>query len=200
MKNVFSPTVQINNLEAKLIASIERIATLFKSSLQDTAKSHRLTPLQAQLLLFIAEHPNKFCSVGELAKEFSVTKATASDSLKTLLKKSYIEKTDNAADARSFSYKITDSAKTVVSELSQLGNKMTDVITTLDQEELLSLYNLNLILLNKFSQTGLINTRMCLSCHYYQEKEQGFYCRLMEKSLPQVDLRIDCPEHLPSLE
>jgi len=92
MKNIFSPLEQINNQEAKLVAGLERLSTLFKSGLQEIAKEQKLMPLQTQLLLFISEHSAGLCSVTHLAVEFSVTKATVSDSLKTLVLKDCLEK------------------------------------------------------------------------------------------------------------
>ena len=198
MKNIFSPIEQIDNLEAKVIAVIERLATLFKSNLQETAKRYKLTPLQAQLLIFIAEHPAKLCSVTMLAKEFSVTKATASDSLKTLVNKTYIEKIYNLEDARAFSFVIVDSAMPMVNTLTNFGSLMSSSLSALNENELIQLYHLNLKMLNIFSQSGLITCRMCYSCQYYQQKDGGFYCHLMKKELPAKALRLDCPEHQKS--
>jgi DNA-binding MarR family transcriptional regulator len=196
MKNVFSPTEQIENLDAKVIACIERLATLFKSNLQDVAKQYKLTPLQAQLLIFIAEHPPKLCSVTMLAKEFSVSKPTASDSLKTLVNKKYIEKLDNIDDARAFSFAIVNSAMPMVNKLTEFGLKMSNSLSALNENELPQIYDLNLKMLNIFSQSGLISCRMCYSCQYYQQSGEGFYCHLMKKELPAEALRLDCPEHL----
>lgn len=195
MKNVFSPTEQIDNLDAKVIASLERLATLFKSTLQDTAKKYKLTPLQAQLLIFIAEHPSKLCSVSMLAKEFTVTKATASDSLKTLVNKGYVEKIDSEADARSFSFVIPADARAMVNELTNFGLLMSNSLSAFNPSELSQLYSLNLKMLNEFSKSGLITCRMCYTCQHYQQKEEGFYCHLMKKALPTEALRIDCLEH-----
>ena len=195
MKNVFSPVEQVDNLEAKVVASVERLATLFKRNLQDTAKTHKLTPLQAQLLIFIAEHPSQLCSVSMLAKEFSVTKATASDSLKTLVNKGYIDKVYSAQDARSFSFVVLDSAKSLLDELTQFGSSMSTALASLNNNELSQLYHLNLKMISLFSQSGVITCRMCFTCQYYQQRDDGFYCHLMEKALPHEALRIDCLEH-----
>jgi DNA-binding MarR family transcriptional regulator len=195
MKNVFSPIEQIGNIEAKVIAVIERLSTVFKSSLQDTAKKYKLTPLQAQLLIFIAEHPAKLCSVTQLADEFSVTKATASDSLKTLVNKGYLEKIYNPNDARAFHLNIAQTAKVMVNELSDFGLTMAGHLKSMDKNELERLSESNLKMLGLFSKAGLITSRMCYSCHYYEKKKDGFHCHLMKIDLPPIALRLDCPEH-----
>ncbi|MCJ8293958.1 MAG: MarR family transcriptional regulator [Colwellia sp.] len=195
MKNVFSPLEQIDNIEAKVVAGIERLATVFKSSLQDTAKKYKLTPLQAQLLIFIAEHPAKLCSVTLLADEFSVTKATASDSLKTLVNKGYLDKVYNPNDARAFHLNIAATAKVMVNELSHFGLIMASQLKSMDKNELEVLSAANLKMLALFSKAGLISSRMCYSCHYYENKQDGFHCHLMNVDLPTIALRLDCPEH-----
>jgi len=196
MKNVFSPLEQIDNIEAKVIAGIERLSTIFKSKLQNTAKEYKLTPLQAQLLIFIAEHPPKLCSVTHLALEFSVTKATVSDSLKTLVNKTYLEKIYNPNDARAFHLSIVESAMPMVSELSHFGLTMADLLKSMPKNDLENLSELNLNMLGLFNKAGLISARMCSSCHYYEKNKEGFHCHLMKTDLPNISLRLDCPEHI----
>ena len=195
MKNVFSPLEQVDNIEAKVIAGIERLSTVFKSNLQDTAKKYKLTPLQAQLLIFIAEHPANLCSVTQLANEFSVTKATTSDSLKTLVNKEYLEKIYNPNDGRAFHLNIAESAKDMVNELSHFGLAMAELLKSMDNNELEKLSALNLKMLALFNKAGLITSRMCYSCSYYEKNNDGFHCHLMSIDLPTTGLRLDCPEH-----
>jgi len=44
-------------------------------------------------------------------------------------------------------------------------------------------------------KAGLITSRMCYSCHYYENHKDGFHCHLMKVDLPSSALRLDCPEH-----
>ncbi len=198
MKNVFSPLVQIDNLDAKVIAGVERLSTVFKSGLQATAKKYKLTPLQAQLLIFIAEHKSGLCSVTSLAAEFSVTKATVSDSLKTLVNKGYLEKIYNPNDARAFHLSIVATAKPMVSELSQFGSTMADLVKSMGDHEIEHFSELILKMLALCGQAGLISARQCYSCRYYEAKAKGFHCHLMKADLPPAELRLDCPEHQKS--
>jgi len=195
MKNIFSPTEQINRQEAKLVAGLERLSTLFKSSLQDTAKENSLTPLQTQFLIFIDQHSATLCSVTSLASEFSVTKATASDSLKTLVLKDYLEKVYSINDSRRFHYVLSKSAKPVVKKLNHFGISMAKVLKSLENNEVNELTHLVLKMLHLFSKQELITTRMCYSCKYYEKKQKDFYCHLLECSFSSQDLRLDCPEH-----
>ncbi len=194
MKNVFSPKQQIDDQQAKIIASIERLSTLFKSNLQDTAKKYKLTPLQTQLLIFIDEHHPNLCSVTLLSEEFSVTKATISDSAKTLVNKGYLTKVSSRADARAFHFEIADSAKSMLTELSKFGQSMATVLQPLQNSEIDTLSELTLKMIHLFQQQDLIPTRMCYACRFYSPTDDGFHCELMKADLDNNSIRLDCPE------
>ena len=63
--------------------------------IQNPFRNYRL---QIQLLIFIKHHSKNKATVSYLAKEFNLTKATISDTIKILKQKKYITKTINAND------------------------------------------------------------------------------------------------------
>ncbi|MDE1463386.1 MarR family transcriptional regulator [Spartinivicinus poritis] len=114
MHNAFDPHEQATNLNAKIIAGLERLSTVFRAVIQQQAKANKLTPLQTQLLLFIASHREHLCTVTRLAEEFVVTKATVSDSIRVLVEKGYLTK-QAKADPRTFSLGITPKGSDTIS-------------------------------------------------------------------------------------
>ncbi len=195
MKNVFAPKIQNKDYDAKLIAGIERLSTVFRSLLQETAKEFNLTPLQTQLLIFIDEHVAKLCTVTSLSGEFSVTKATISDSLKTLLNKEFLVKVQNNTDARSFYYVVTRSSRKIVKKLNFFGGAMSELLSSLGADEKKELSFLTLKLLNIFQQAKLIPSRMCYSCRHFKKRGDDLYCELLEARLSNDTIRLDCPEY-----
>ena len=70
-----------------------------------------------------------------------------------------------------------------------------DSLTETAKETLLSSL---LVIIQHLNQTGVITIqRMCLTCHYY-DSTNGHFCRLLEKTIADIELRIDCPEYLSS--
>ena len=83
-KSVFNPDFQQKDISSKLVAGLERISEVFKVLLWEKAKQVSLSPIQIQILIFIAYHKQELCNVSHLAREFNITKPTVSDAIKIL--------------------------------------------------------------------------------------------------------------------
>ena len=90
MKSIFNPDQQQKDMSSKIVAGLERISEVFKVLLWNKAKEVGLSPIQIQILLFVAFHKDELCNVSHLAKEFNVTKPIVSDAIKALDKKEMI--------------------------------------------------------------------------------------------------------------
>lgn len=86
---------QNRNTESKIIASLERISQAFRVLLWQQSKEHSLSPIQVQVLIFLLHHSNEKRKVSYLADEFNMTKATISDTVKTLEQKDLFPKNLN---------------------------------------------------------------------------------------------------------
>ena len=61
--------------DSKLLNALERLSETLKSLLWEQAKRYGVSPIQIQILLFVAEQPADLTGVSYLAREFNVTKA-----------------------------------------------------------------------------------------------------------------------------
>ncbi|MEO0333318.1 MAG: MarR family transcriptional regulator, partial [Bacteroidota bacterium] len=61
-KSVFNPTNQQSDVSSKIVAGLERISEAFKVLLWEKAKSLGLSPIQIQILIFIAYHKSELCN------------------------------------------------------------------------------------------------------------------------------------------
>ena len=86
-KSEFNPKNQEQELHYKVAFGLERLSEVFKRLFLDESKKHKLSPIQIQILLFIAFHKEDLCTVTHLAKEFNLTKATVSDAVRVLNEK-----------------------------------------------------------------------------------------------------------------
>ena len=198
MVNAFENAEQQANKKAKIIASIERLATLFRAALWEESKIYNLSPLQVQILLFISFHDVKHCSVTNIAKEFAITKATVSDAVKTLLEKNLLEKIDSE-DARGFQLALSEAGKKSIEKLSGVTDFFYTSLKQVPEEEIDKIWEGMLLLIGHLQKTKIIPVRMCFSCkHFGKDHPEGapHYCHLLQKALEIDDIRIDCPEHL----
>lgn len=182
------------NENTKIAMGIERLSTVFRAALWEETKRCGLSPLQAQILLFIASHAPMQSRVSTLAKEFAVTKATVSDAVRALLEKGMLKK-KSGDDARAFSLALTASGKKQVQKFSVLTEYFDEALTAIPANERKKIWEGLLLLIGHLQKTGIIPLRMCFSCQHYGKHKSVPYCQLLEQALQIEDIRLDCPEH-----
>jgi DNA-binding MarR family transcriptional regulator len=194
----FDVNHQNQSIESRIVASLERIAQAFRVLLWQESKEFSLTPIQVQVLIFLLYHSEEKRKVSYLAGEFNMTKATISDTVKTLEQKKLITKEYEQHDTRSYIINLTKKGKDIARETSLFTKEIRTPIDKLHQDDkenlLLSLLNI----IRHLNQSEIISIqRMCLSCMHYQSSGNGqkHFCKLLNQNLHVADLRIDCPEH-----
>ena len=195
-KSVYNLEHQNSHLPSKITVALEKISEAYRIMLWDEAKKYKLSPIQIQLIVFIQSHREEYNTVSYLSKEFNITKATISDSVKTLESKGIVQKITNHNDSRSFSLELTKVGVELQSKLLHYSSNMLDPITFLNQTEQQKLWAVLSALIENLNSTGIVNMqRMCYSCSYFNSKDGVNHCNLLEKVLTPIDIRIDCPEH-----
>ena len=195
-KSAFDLDHQNSNIESKIVASLERVSQAFRVLLWNESKEHSLSPIQVQVLIFLLHHSDQKRKVSYLADEFNMTKATISDTIKTLEQKLFIRKEYEQHDSRSYIIYLTEKGKDIAEQTSLFAKEIQvpiDKLHTTDKENLL----LSLLeIINHLNKAGIITIqRMCFTCHFYKANKNGHFCNLLNSSLADNELRIDCPEH-----
>lgn len=194
----FDPLHQSHSIESKIVASLERISQSFRVLLWQESKEYSLSPIQVQVLIFLLYHSDEKRKVSFLADEFNMTKATISDTIKTLEYKNLITKQYEQHDTRSYVINLTTKGKEIAGATSHFTSVLRTPIEGMGKEDkenlLLSLFNI-IRYLNK-SEVITIQ-RMCMTCSFYKTSADGqrHFCTLLNQDLHVADLRIDCPEH-----
>lgn len=182
-------------LNSKLIYGLERLADAFKSLLWEQAKVHKVSPIQIQILLFVAKHKPELCSISHLAKEFNVTKPTISDAVRVLIQKGFLEKDFSYPDSRSYFLFATAEGKKLVESVSQYTVKIESELNNIDDKRKEQLFSLISDLIFKFNQSGIIEVqRTCYACRFYKKQDSKHYCGLLKQELKDSEIRLDCPE------
>lgn len=197
-KSVFDLEHQNSSIESKIVASLERVSQAFRVLLWNESKEFSLTPIQVQLLIFLLHHSDEKRKVSYLADEFNMTKATISDTVKTLEQKQLIKKEYETHDTRSYIIHLTKKGKDTAEQTSLFAKQVQvpiDKLHATDKENLL----LSLLdIIHHLNKSGIITIqRMCFTCHFYKSDKNGqkHFCGLLNTNLADNDLRIDCAEH-----
>jgi DNA-binding MarR family transcriptional regulator len=201
--SAFDPFHQANHVNSKVVVSLEKLSEVFRVMLWDSGKKYGLSPIQIQLLLFVKYHPEEdfredLRKVAYMAKEFNMTKATISDSLKTLEQKGLVRKKTDAEDARSVTISLSAKGEKIAQHISDYSDTLSGAIDKLSPTERDNL----LLTLMKISRHLLENDtlsveRMCFHCANYKGNfNNDHYCEAYKKKIPQKSLRVDCPAHI----
>ena len=192
----FDVNYQNRSIDAKIIAGLERMAEVFRVLLWQQSRQTGLSPLQIQVMLFLAFHEPKQCKIGYLAKEFNVTKPTMSDAIKVLYQKKLVERIAHLTDSRSHHLQVTPAGQQIVEQTSHFSSVLQSFIQGLDPHLKTGLYEGLFKLIHELTQAGLLTIqRMCSTCIHYQLNQQVHYCGLLRIPLESDHLRLDCPEH-----
>ena len=194
-KSIFNTATQQENLSNKIVVGLERISEAFKVLLWEKAKILGLSPIQIQILIFIAYHKPELCNVSHLAKEFNITKPTVSDAVKVLEKKGLITKIPSSTDSRSYSITLSVQGKKIVKTTHSFANPIKNEIEKINDKDLEALYaSLNKVIYN-LNKVGILTVqRTCYACVFYEQKNRQHYCNFLEKPLANKEIRVDCPE------
>lgn len=196
-ESTFNPEQQQKDISSKIVAGMERISEVFKILLWDKAKQVGLSPIQIQILIFLAFHKRELCNVSHLAKEFNVTKPTVSDAVRILDKKGFILKDFSSADSRSYTIILSDLGIELVSKTYDFSDPLKTQVKGLSPVELQSLFRTLSQLIYKLNRVGILSVqRTCFGCTFYTKNNDIHYCNLLEVELLNDDIRIDCPEYI----
>jgi len=194
-ESTFNPAQQEKDISSKIIAGMERVSEVFKILLWEKAKLVGLSPIQIQILIFIAFHKQHLRNVSHLAKEFNVTKPTISDAIKVLDKKKLIIKDYSSSDSRSYSIILSKLGNNIVSQTYDFSNPLKKQIDLFTKSELQSLFGTLSQLIYKLNRNGILNVqRTCFGCKFYKKNSDIDYCNLLRKELLNKEIRLDCPE------
>lgn len=193
----FDPHRQHLHTDHKIVVALEKVTEAFRVLLWKESTGLSLSPIQIQILIFLRFHEAPMRKVSYLATEFNLTKATVSDTVRTLLQKGLVTKTADPADTRSFVLHLTETGRELAGRTARFAEAIRQPVAGLGEDEKQALLAGLISIIDHLSSSGVISLqRMCFSCSQYEGTAGGgHFCRLLERRLDAADLRLDCPEH-----
>lgn len=193
--HIFNPSEQEKDISSKIIVGLERISEVFKILLWEKAKRVGLSPIQIQILIFIAHHKIELCNISHLAKEFNITKPTVSDAVRILDQKELITKDFSSNDSRSYAIKLSKSGLKMVDDIQNFANPLKSQLSGIEQNDLENIFTTLSKLIYRLNRNGILTVqRTCYGCKFYDQRKHIDYCKLLEKDLKSKEIRLDCPE------
>jgi DNA-binding MarR family transcriptional regulator len=188
------------DVDAKLVAALERVGQALRVQTWDKAKQHGLTPTQLQLLLRLATDPPKRRRIGVLAAELDVTHPTVSDAVAVLLRKGLV---DRASASRKAALSLSERGQALADDLADWDRRTREQLTNVPAADKQAMLQLLLDLIAGLQRSGAISVaRMCVTCRYFRrdahpDAAEPHHCALVDVPMGAGDLRVDCAEHEP---
>ncbi|WP_020653052.1 MarR family winged helix-turn-helix transcriptional regulator [Massilia niastensis] len=191
------------DVSARIVTAIARIATVLRSGMWEVSTSENLNPAQAEILQLL-QHRTRGVRLTWLAKQLSISAASASDSVAALVAKGLVRKARAEDDGRATALHLTQEGERVALRLGYALSFADAAASSLPQEQQVQLLTGLFRLIAQLQKTDRFpELRACLSCrHFEPNKYPGqavpHHCALVNAPLPISFLRIDCAEHEPT--
>lgn len=196
MENLFDLGHQNLHLSEKIVAGLERLATLSRSLLWQEAQRQQLSPIQLQIMMFLQGHKHLAVTVSGLAAEFQLTKPTVSDAVKVLEQKEFILRTADAVDRRVQYITLSKTGRRIVMQSSAYLDPVVAAFDAQSAPELAAAWNVISGAIHTLVQEQTISPqRMCFTCRHYSRNGRVHHCALLDLVLHEAQIRLDCPEH-----
>jgi DNA-binding MarR family transcriptional regulator len=191
--------------EAKITVGFERIAVALRAMLWQECLSTGISPIQGQILIFCLNHPPQMCRIGHLAKEFSLTKPTISDAVKTLERKELLIKKNDPEDQRSIDLILTEKGIATAKQVVTFSDPLRKMVAQLPESQKQQLQLMLAQLTIELKEIGVLNAqRSCVACKHcvVKSNKKQYYCNFYQAKMTLAELRIDCADFsaLPNQE
>lgn len=188
------------DVSARIITAISRIASVMRSGVWEFATSENLNPAQVEILqLLHARH--KGVRLSWVATQLSISAASASDSVASLVSKGLVRKARAEDDGRATALFLTASGNAVAERIGSavdFADAAAAALPSVLQVQMLT--GLLKLIAELQSSEHFPALRACPSCrHFEANKYPGaaspHHCALVNAPLPIAFIRIDCAEH-----
>ncbi|MGO4381114.1 MarR family winged helix-turn-helix transcriptional regulator [Pseudoduganella sp. RAF53_2] len=195
-----SPWSDTPDISVRIVSAISRIGTVLRSGMWEFATTENLNPTQAEILQLLAARPEGV-RLSWVARQLSISAASASDSVAALVSKGLVRKARAADDGRATSLLLTQSGIEVAQRIAGATGFADEAVAALPAATQQLLLSGLLQLIGQLQQSERFpELRACLTCKHFQPNrhqnpDAPHHCGLVGKPLPVKLLRLDCPEH-----
>jgi DNA-binding MarR family transcriptional regulator len=199
--SVFDPSAQHDDVDARIVAALERLSQVFRVQLREEARRRNLSPIQAQFLIYLLHHDVELRRVSQLAREFDLTQATVSDAVASLKTKGLLRREQWPDDRRVVTLRLTPDGEELASGLSRWADPIREHVEGFSPGERETVMRFLIELAGSLQRSGLITVaRMCVTCRFFRRDvhpggDSPHHCGLLDVPLGGSNLRVDCPEH-----
>ncbi|MDW3221139.1 MAG: MarR family winged helix-turn-helix transcriptional regulator [Acidimicrobiales bacterium] len=185
-------------LDRRVLAAVERLGRALRAARQRSATHHGLSLLGLSTIEILSDgRPRR---IGALAAELHVSQPTVSDAVTALHRRGLLVRERDPVDLRSTLVTLSGRGAAVATAVEGELRPLLAVESGTTVERAVTLRIL-LAEISRLQRAGVITiNRSCLGCRHYDATDatDPAWCLLLETTLRDEDLRVDCPEYEPA--
>jgi DNA-binding MarR family transcriptional regulator len=189
-------------LTSQVIAGLERLGAALRAQAWNEAFARGLTPTQGQVLMTLRTHKGDGLRLSDIAEALSVTAATASEAVRTLVTKGLVKKMQAVSDARAVKLSLTKQGVAEAQAVAQWPSFLLEAVDTLPEDAQAAMLRGVLTIISSLQQRGHVPVaQMCISCqnfraNAYPGKLRPHHCQLLDAAIGDSELRAQCSDHV----
>ncbi|WP_437287404.1 MarR family winged helix-turn-helix transcriptional regulator [Sorangium sp. So ce406] len=190
-------------LNSQLIAGLERLGSALRAQAWSEAFARGLTPTQGQVLTTLRTHRGEGLRLLDIAEALSVTPATASETVRALVAKGLVKKTQALSDGRAIKISLTKQGEGEALAVAQWPSFLLDAVDELSDEDQTAMLRGVLTIISSLQGRGYIPVaQMCVSCTNFRAnahpgEPKAHHCQLLDAAIGDPELRAQCADHAP---
>jgi DNA-binding MarR family transcriptional regulator len=188
-------------LNSQVIAGLERLGAALRAQAWSEAFARGLTPTQGQVLTTLRTHRGDGLRLSDIAEALSVTPATASEAVRTLVNKGLVKKAQAVSDARAVKLSLTKQGASEAQAVAQWPSFLLEAVDELPEEAQTAMLRGVIAIISSLQQRGQVPvTQMCMSCVNFRAnahpgKPKPHHCQLIGLPIGDSELRTQCGDH-----
>ncbi|MFJ9458820.1 MarR family winged helix-turn-helix transcriptional regulator [Kitasatospora sp. NPDC101447] len=189
----------------QLLIGLTRLGQAVRLSTWHNAGPVRLTPLQADILLFLAgdRRPRR---QGEIVTALASTAPTVSDAVRALVGKELVDRQRDRADSRAVTLALTDAGRAEAERLAVVPPPLGEALAALDGDTVAAMLRGTTTMIRALQRHGAVPvSRTCVTCRFYrpdahpEDPHAPHHCDFVDAPFGDGQLRVDCPDHEPAV-
>lgn len=185
----------------QLLVGLARLGQAIRMDAWRNNGPHNLSPLQADIIAFLAEEavPRR---QSDIVAALASTPPTVSDAVKALRAKELLEGVRDPKDARAIIVRLTPAGVAEAHRLGDVSQVMSEAFSALSEEDLAAMLRGTAAVMRGLQDRHAIPvSRMCLTCRFFEpdahpeDAAHPHHCGFVDAPFGDAQLRITCPDH-----
>ncbi|MFJ8472385.1 MarR family winged helix-turn-helix transcriptional regulator [Kitasatospora sp. NPDC094011] len=185
----------------QLLIGLTRLGQAVRLSAWHNAGPTKLTPLQADILLFLAGD-DRLRRQGEIVTALASTPPTVSDAVRALTAKELVDRRRDPTDTRAMTLALTADGRAEAERLSVIPEPLHAALAALDEEDVAAMLRGTTAMIRVLQEHQAIPiSRTCVTCRFYRpdahpdDPARPHHCAFVDAPFGDGELRLDCPDH-----